>query len=637
MLSKGLHINKKSKILFFSSILMSVLFIQCEKSLKEEVEIENFEIEALSKPSIEPGIPLYTCDMAKDRLTEVNSEWVIRKSSSVNVESEILRNKYNAIHKINFENLRSEDDYFEFVLAIHGKMIDRRVIPSEFTKDLMGVSFRAVSYDQQTKITLEARDINSQTLKREDFVLSTGVMDTFNMSFTSKEIHHIILRVEGSNGENQRKGAIAIDDIYLKNAQNTAFTPPTSTENLLEWLSETSIRYFLWNYVDLGGNQGVVLEANDYKNIVSLSGLGYAYAIYLLAEEKGIIDQETARNRILGMLNWQKSQNWFNGSQGKYGFPYHYYTKEGNGLYPNSPESVSTIDWAMCAAGIRTIKQKYKADNEISSICTELLERPQWENMIHDQVNDTYRFGRITKGINGLSGQKNGQVWGDAFTEESELIYLEALASGKVNDLDLGRIFREQKNGYYVSWFGSGFTYNWMQLWTGLQEPYQTNSLQAYQVDASTSLTKFRIPVMGLTACSTISETFENGFINWKNYLGNQGGSISGANVEEVVQLSPAPYGAILALPFDSNLAVSAIQEYINIGYYHPLLGLPDNIRLSELPNTINVPVPNWTTFDINIGPIAMAIDQYQDKIIASYYMNDSSITNSFNSLKNSF
>ena len=77
-------------------------------------------------------------------------------------------------------------------------------------------------------------------------------------------------------------------------------------------------------------------------------------------------------------------------------------------------------------------------------------------------------------------------MWADAFSEETEIIYLEALASGKVDDLDLDRIYRSKKNGFYISWYGSGFTYNWLQLWTGPKEPYLSNSVSAYQYDAST-------------------------------------------------------------------------------------------------------------------------------------------------------
>ncbi|PQB09027.1 hypothetical protein BST83_01390 [Polaribacter filamentus] len=629
--------NAKQYIL----ILIYFLFIQCNSNVEDEemAAPEKFQLEALSSPSHYPGIALYTLDMAKNRISDVNSEWVLRKSSSVTISSEIKRNQFNAIHKINFENLRNDDDYFEFVLAIHGKLTNRTPIPNEYLKDLTGISFRAVSYDVPVKITIEALDINNVILKSQDFDLSTDKMNMFKMDISDQSLHHLSLKIQ-KNKQNEvslRTGSIALDDIYLNNISNITFSPPTNDTQLLQWLKESSIKYFLWNYKAIGVNQGVVLEASDDATKVSVSGIGYAYAMYILAESEGMINPQEAKDRIEAMLNWQKAQNWFNGSQGKFGFPFHYYNSDGSGLYSNSPEAASTIDWAICAAGLRTVKQKYSSDPTIASICDELLNRPEWGKMIHNQANDTYKYGRITKGISGITGEKNGQVWGDAFTEESEIIYLEALASGKVNNLDLDRIFREKKNGFYVSWFGSGFTYNWSQLWTGAIEPYKTNSVNAYQADALSCLSSFGKPFMGLTACSTISNSDSNGFLNWNAYLGNQGANVSGANKSEVIQVSPAPYGATLALPFASDRAITALKEFVKVGYYHPLLGLPDNIRLKNYPTNIDVPVPNWSTFDINIGPMGMAIDMYQDKIISNLYLKDSNVKNSLDKLIQSF
>lgn len=621
-------------------IIISILY-SCSNEIEEDITPDNsiFQVPSLSSPSYYAGIPIYTVDMAKNRVTDVNSEWVIRKSLSVSFSSEIKRNNFNSVHKINFENISNNNDYLELTMSLYGKLTNRVPIPTELLKDLNGISFRAVSYINPITLTLEARDINNTIIKSEDFVVSTKSMETFKMNISDKSVHQIALKIskEKQNESFSREGAIAIDDVYINNNLNKIFTPPLSNTEIVQWLKESSIRYFLWNYRQVNGNQGVVLEASDNPTKVSVSGIGYAYAMFILAENEGLLSTEETKNRILAMLNWQKAQNWFNGSQGKFGFPFHYYNSDGSGLYSSNPEAASTIDWAICASGLRTVKQKYNSDANIVSICDELLNRPEWEKMIHTNANDTYRFGRITKGINGITGAKNGQVWGDAFTEESEIIYLEALASGKVNNLDLTRIFRETKNGFYVSWFGSGFTYNWLQLWTGAIEPYKTNSTSAYQADASSCITAFGKPYMGLTACSTISNSDSSGFLEWNSYLGNQGAGISGANSSEVVQLSPAVYGAVLALPFDSNRAMNAIKEFINIGYYHPLLGLPDNIRLKNFPTGVNVPVPNWSTFDINVAPLGMAIDMYQQNIISNLYMKDNNVKNNLEKLIQSF
>jgi hypothetical protein len=593
----------------------------------------------LSVPVHYPGIAIYTADMGKNRSTEVNSEWVIRNSQYTNVSSEIIRNGYNALHKIDFSGFNTTTDYFEFVVAIHGKLINRVPVPDEFLENLTGISFRAVSYGVPINITLEAFSNNGTLIKSENFAITTDAMKTFTMAITDQNLHHISFKTLGSNQDIStfKQGALGIDDIYLNNDSTAAFQPPLNDAEFIEWLKKSSINYFLWNYRDVGNGRGVVLEASDETSRVSLSGLGYAYANYILAAHENMITSQLAKERILSILKWQQAQNWFNGSGGVYGFPLHYYNADGSGLYQNDAAAVSTIDWAICAAGLRTVRQKFLADAEIVSICNELLNRPLWQETIHSNTSDSYRFGRISKGLNANNGAKNGQVWADAFSEETEIIYLEALASSKVNNLNLGRIFREQKGGYYVSWFGAGFTYNWLQLWTGSKEPYKSNSIAAYQSDATTCNSQFGKPIMGLTACGTISNVTNSGFINWDKYISNQGAFVSGANNAEVIQISPAPYGAVLALPFLPTNAIQALREYVKIGYYHPLLGLPDNIRINDLPQNLDVPVPNWNSFDINIGPIAMAIDQYQQNIISNLYRNDSDIVESLQSLIQSF
>jgi hypothetical protein len=592
-----------------------------------------------SSPVHYPGIAIYTADMGKNRSTEVNSEWVIRNSQYTSISSEILRSGYNSLHKISFDGFNSASDYLEFVVALHGKLVNRVPVPEEFLQNLSGISFRAISYQVPVNITLEAFRIDGTIIKSESFKITPDQMKSYNMTITDQELHHISFKVLGQNQDLStfKEGAIGIDDIYLNNGSNLSFQPPVDDTQLVEWLKKSSINYFLWNYRDAGNGRGVVLEASDETSRVSLSGIGYAYAVYILAENENMITSELARERVLSMLKWQQGQNWFNGSGGVYGFPLHYYNVDGSGLYQSDAAAVSTIDWAICAAGLRTVKQKFSADAEIVDICNELLNRPMWEESIHTNTNDSYRLGRISKGFNAINGAKNGQVWADAFSEETEIIYLEALASGKVNNLDLDRIYREQKDGYYVSWFGSGFTYNWLQLWTGAIEPYRSNSNAAYQSDAATCNSKFGMPIMGLTACGTMSNVSNNGFINWDKYIGNQGSFVSGANTAEVIQISPATYGAVLALPFQPSDAIQALREYTKLGYYHPLLGLPDNIRINDLPQNLDVPAPNWNTYDINIGPIAMAIDQYQQNIISNYYMSDSAIVQSLESLIQSF
>ena len=78
------------------------------------------------------------------------------------------------------------------------------------------------------------------------------------------------------------------------------------------------------------------------------------------------------------------------------------------------------------------------------------------------------------------------------------MIYTEALASGKLDTSILDKVVRIEKKGFYPSWFGSGFTYNWLQLWTGPIDPFIANSTKAYEFDVKTSLDATGLPLIGI-------------------------------------------------------------------------------------------------------------------------------------------
>ncbi|HKK80109.1 MAG TPA: hypothetical protein VJ933_10785, partial [Phaeodactylibacter sp.] len=171
---------------------------------------------------------------------------------------------------------------------------------------------------------------------------------------------------------------------------------------------------------------------------------------------------------------------------------------------------------------------------------------------------------------------------------------------------------------------------------TGPIEPYKTNATAAFEVDASTSMLVFDRPLMGLTACSTVKEARPEGFLSWSQYISNQGGNVHGASLGGVIQISPAPYGAALALPFTYDKAITALREFADMGYYHEYLGLPDNVRMKNLPEGIQ-PAPNWDPYDINIGPIILAIEQIQENRIGALYLSDAAIQENLDLLIASF
>ena len=92
--------------------------------------------------------------------------------------------------------------------------------------------------------------------------------------------------------------------------------------------------------------------------------------------------------------------------------------------------------------------------------------------------------------------------------------------------------------------------------------------------------------------------------------------------------LAVCPHGAALALPFVREKAVAALREFVKLGAVHPLLGFADSVRMEELPSGWKEPIPNWTQFAVDAGPLWMGIEASGPKggRVAGLYLADREI-----------
>lgn len=564
------------------------------------------------------GIPLYTADQGKKGWTEFNTELTWFKAGQAIT---LFQREYFNENPYLICIPEGSAGSFGVRMSLFKSLFNRQTIPSEMANKVTGVRFNAVGFeDDELKVLV--LDINENILAEQVFELEKMKFKSYDMDFQATMAKELVFFSSTSGSTDSVK--FGIDDVYLKTSDAEPFTPPAGDEAFLAWLKHASFNFFDWNYVEVSEGRGVVLESYTHTDKISLSGMGYAYPIFILAGEDGYITRDVAKTRVKSMLQWQVDQNWFDGSGGWHGIPHHYFRKDGSALWPD----VSTIDWAICAAGIRVAKEYFADDTEIVIMAEELLQRADWTKAL--AADD-----KIAMGFDGSTGVMNDYRWALAFSEETEIVYLEAVASGYLDASVFDAIIRDEQNGFYPSWFAAGFTYNWLQLWTGAIEPYKSNAVAAYDVDASTCLDKFGIPVMGLTACTTVSDADPDGFLNWNQYISNQGGQIR-LTGGSVIQISPAPYGAALGLPFTYEKSMTALREFVNQGYYHEYLGLPDNVRMRKLPDGF-LPAPNWDPFDINIGPLILAIEQIQQNRVPDYYLSDQDVSVSLDGLIGSF
>lgn len=569
----------------------------------------------MESPNHESGIALFTADWARKNRTEMGSEYLVRKSSSVGISQQIIRNGLNSALRIDFKNMSKPSDFLELLMSGYGAISDKNSLPIELLEEVIGIKFKVGATGQPINLTLEAFSIGGSIIEKQTFVVEQTELTEFSLMFDASAFKYLSFKISYEDQESDYEGsldtAIIIDDIYFITDDDSIFIPPMDDTELLKWVQRSAIRFFIWNYRDLGNNRGFVLGSTEWHNTLSIGGQAFGMAAYILAEKEGMMTHEESKRRILGMLKWMQDQNWYNGEDGWKGFPHHWFNADGTPGYDGY--GTSTVDWAIAAAGIRVVRQYYFDDEEINSIATELLARPKWSEVFDNN-------GLIAMGINIETGAINPWRWGNSFTEEADLTFLEARNSNQMDKTIFNSIIREKLYGFYPGWWSTGFEFNWMQLWTGPIEPYKTNSTVAYQNDATTCQSAFGIPIMGLAASGITTKIDDDGFAEIQ-YFGDQGSSPCRSNDSK--QIAPAPYGAALALPFVSNQALTGFKEFVKLGYYHPLLGFPGTVRLIPLGGDAPNIIPNWGTGDLELGPIAIAIDQYNNNIIGQLYQND--------------
>ncbi|GAA4888088.1 hypothetical protein GCM10023311_09950 [Flaviramulus aquimarinus] len=629
------------------------------------------------------GIPILTFDSAEYGTTEFNTEYLISHNNNVHVSSNIVHNGFDRYLKILAKNNNpGGNEVINIKISLYGTLNDGENIPNEISSTITGIRLNRI-YKESPVIKYLAKnkdDINIPSTKisppnDDDDNWQTRIFKPAE-GYTYDDLKYFVIQIKLSPGATAE---FYLDDVYLENGSSTAWTladydsdrngvtAETDDEEFLDWLQRTAIRYFLWNYreVNVKGNIGaVVLESATDVDKVTPSGIGFGIAATILAAEKGMITDFVAQDRVQKMTTWLANLNPNDGEDGWHGVPWHYLNKDYNGgsVFGEGYGEVSTIDWAICTAALRVARQKYKTVNTtIKNNVDALLGDTKWGKFMVFSYSDPTKHHitdyRLSMDCDPKTGDpNNGNFWGLAFSEETELVYGEALAAmyefyeegSNVSDYvfedDLQFIERTKKDCFFPSWFGAGFTYNWYQLWAGNDDDdafngksiYNDNSIKAYTHDYNTAMTLFGKPYMGFTAVSCVNEIYDDGWIDHNRYVSNQGSNKHLTDDdEEVIQVAPAPYGAALALPFTKNNAVEALREYVNLGFYNQYLGLPDNVQLTNLKGL--APIPSWKQIELNIGPMALAIDQLNDETISSLYLGDYNASESVFEMLNNF
>jgi hypothetical protein len=525
--------------------------------------------------------------------------------------------------ELSWRRLDSQACFVGVWLSLFGGIGEDDVfLPPDVSADVVGAAFRARAPGRPVRLKLEAKDDERQIVAMERFAVG-GDWETFTLPLQPGPLKELVFVVERGR-QDADEGVLQLDDVALICRPGSEWRVPRAGDDLLRWMHDRGLRYFLWNYRRPAPGLGVVPERSNAYDLVSMAGMGYALAAFVVAEDERLLPEAEARERVLAVLRWVESLDVESGADGHHGLPSHFLHPDGSRAGGSED---STIDWAICAAGIRAARQRYRGDAEIADLCTRLLARPDWPKMLRPD-------GRFSHGFRS-DGSPIPYDWGSSFTEEAWLVALEAVATGQVEPSVFDGLNREEREGFWPSWHGAGFTYNWMQLWTGPWEPLASNSREAYARDAKFCRGRLELPLMGFTACGTFSRMADDGFLIWDTYEGNTGSDVFLSGEGSVNHRIVCPYGAALAVPFIPETATQVLWEYVRLGAAHPMIGFADSLRVADLPPGVPGPVPNWTQYAIDTGPAWMAIEASSPGggRIASLYRADPEIARALDEL----
>lgn len=647
-----------------------------ETSLEKEDQSNFIEENRNSFTGLKNGYPILTLDQATRGRTEINSDYTLERTNltsqnSVDLISSIELENKNPYLKIEVYGLKKDlptqsvPGAIKLRISTFGTLqpdvstltseqqAKNKFAPDKVFKDFNKISFRARTFDNRVlpfRVTLKSESgsiLHTENVQvNESWTdISVALPDSAITPSAQSAIRSVEISLLPSDlhsifdaGDPSISTKFGIDDVYIDTGSK--FEPPTDDLEFMNWVKQSALRYVLWNYTETASSTatrpvGVIIEATPLQNKVSISGLGMGIAgLILAAEDEELLTPAAAERAVRGIVNWMDDVMGSLHNKFK-GFPLHYYKTDGSPFFPDEISEVSTIDWAMCAAGLRLARVKYPA---LNAQISRLLNMPKWNEMI----NPT---GRVAFAISS-DGLLSQHEWGLAFSEETDLVHAEAIASKKLSEAQINTIFTQQTrifdsvSGFFPSYFGAGFTYNWLQLWAGKLDGFKENSTTAYCFDAVANRTFFQLPVIGLTAGTVIQKAFTDGYIEWSRYLSEAGPPEHGTTDPfQVEQIAIMPYGAALAYPFSPEKSIQAFREFVSLGFFHPLTGFPESISIKQFTNLLkNKWFSNWEHYDINQISMAMGIDMAQNNpVIPPLMMQDRDFKSAYELIETRF
>jgi hypothetical protein len=432
--------------------------------------------------------------------------------------------------------------------------------------------------------------------------------------------------------------------------------PIRTADALLDETEAKACKYFYDQALTTAGAVGLVKDT-CYTNYSSTAATGFGLtALCIMANRSGssaywIVTSAQAQARVSAILdtliNIQNNQTGNEDDYGKEGFFFHFIGPDGKRETSMNSE-VSTVDTALLLAGVLTAGKYFGGD--IQTKANTIFNAVNWDYFLDTSDEQYYHGWNPDYGL-------IQQTW-DRPSDETLLVSLLAIASNPTNQDFLKAYygFPRSRNSYasasqtfyvYNSYSGSLFTYIFAHCWYDFKKA-------GADIPDNVQNARFAVPVNwwenSKTAAQANRQFCIDNVANFSSYSANDWGlsacvrpdrsyfGMNGAPPREYVAPDggePAndgtvpPYGAISTLPFmkdletgglSTNLAYQALAHYYN-DYYFRLWG-PYGPRDSF--NQLKKFSTMYT--GINLGPIALMIENYRSGLLWNTFMADSRI-----------
>jgi len=368
---------------------------------------------------------------------------------------------------------------------------------------------------------------------------------------------------------------------------------------------------FFYNETNMDSNSkgyGLVRDISD-SNIASIAAVGFGLCAYIIGIEYKYISYEEAYDRVLNTL-----KNIRDNIAHNHGFIAHFVRYDSGEMLENT--EYSTIDTAILLMGAITVGEYFKG--EIKEVASELVNRTDWDFMIHDYHGKKQFLMALFPTNPGYD------VHWDHYAEQL-MMYILYAGKEDCNEYearhlyyDFNRDVGSYKGNNLIYCFGNPlFIHQFTHAFFDFREYVDERGCDwwANSVAATLANRQFCID-------QTWSKTFNDNSWGLSATLTNNGYKVYGAppygfeyDYKAECDGVVTPYAALCSMPFTPNESINALKYFNTIPELNGIYGLTDSYTFDN---------EKWVSdkyLGIDKGPTIIMLDNYLNGTTWKYFM----------------